>query len=330
MELFFAGTGGSVPTPRRGLPALLLRLDGDRLLFDCGEGTQRQLIRSIGLPELNAIFLTHLHADHWLGIPGLIRTLELRGRERPLDLFGPSGTIRQLAAVGIAAGKLGYPFSISELEAGDAIEFSGYEVEAFNVRHRGAALGYSIVEAERPGRFDPERAAQLGVTDGREIAALVAGESVRDVTSEQVIGAARAGRKIVLSGDTAPCEMVEAAAAGADLLVHEATFMQEDADRAAETLHSTVTQAAETAARAKVGMLALTHISARYPISQIIEQAEALFEPTVVPRDFDAIDLPVTERGKPKLLRPADVREEQAAAPQFAEAAEEGLPTSEK
>ena len=205
IELFFAGTGGSVPTPRRGLPATLARLDGDRLLFDCGEGTQRQLIRSIGLADLDAIFLTHLHADHWLGIPGLVRTLELRGREKPLDIYGPSGTVKQLAGVGIASDKTNYELHISEMEAGDAIEFDGYEVEAFNVRHRGTALGYSLIEAGRPGRFDPERAAELGITDGKEIAALVAGENVREVEPAQVIGEPRPGRKIVISGDTAPC-----------------------------------------------------------------------------------------------------------------------------
>ncbi len=318
-----------MPTPRRGLPATLARLDGDRLLFDCGEGTQRQLIRSIGLADLDAIFLTHLHADHWLGIPGLIRTLELRGREKPLDIYGPSGTVKQLAAVGIATGKTDYELHISELEAGDAIEFDGYEVEAFNVRHRGTALGYSLVEAGRPGRFDPERAAELGITNGREIAALVAGESVGEVKPEQVIGEPRAGRKIVISGDTAPCEMVEAAANGADLLIHEATFADEDAARATETMHSTARQAAEIAKAAGVAMLALTHISARYPVRKIIEEAEATFAETVVPRDFDAIDIPVAEKGGPVLRRPDDVAVEQAAAPQFAEASEEGSAKSE-
>lgn len=329
IELFFAGTGGSVPTPRRGLPATLARLDGDRLLFDCGEGTQRQLIRSIGLADLDAIFLTHLHADHWLGIPGLVRTLELRGREKALDIYGPGGTVKQLAAVGIASGKTDYELHISELDAGDAIEFDGYEVEAFNVRHRGTALGYSLVEAERAGRFDPERATELGITDGKEIAALVAGDNVREVEPAQVIGEPRRGRKIVISGDTAPCEMVEAASSGADLLIHEATFADEDAARAAETLHSTARQAGEVAAAAAVAMLALTHISARYPVRKIIEEAEAVFEGTVVPRDFDAINIPVAEKGAPVLLRPDEIEVEQAAAPQFAEAAEEGSAKSE-
>jgi len=329
IELFFAGTGGSVPTPRRGLPATLARLDGDRLLFDCGEGTQRQLIRSIGLADLDAIFLTHLHADHWLGIPGLVRTLELRGREKALDIYGPGGTVKQLAAVGIASGKTDYELHVSELDAGDAIEFEGYEVEAFNVRHRGTALGYSLVEAGRPGRFDPEKAAELGITDGKEIAALVAGENVGGVEPTQVIGEPRAGRKIVISGDTAPCEMVEAAASGADVLIHEATFADEDSDRAAETMHSTARQAADVAAAAGVEMLALTHLSARYPVRKIIDEAEAVFAETVVPRDFDAIDIPVAEKGGPKLLRPDDVPTEQAAAPHFAEAAEEGSAKSE-
>jgi ribonuclease Z len=329
IELFFAGTGGSVPTPRRGLPATLARLDGDRLLFDCGEGTQRQLIRSIGLADLDAIFLTHLHADHWLGVPGLVRTLELRGREKPLDLYGPSGTIKQLAAVGIASGKTDYELHISELEAGDSIEFDGYEVEAFNVRHRGTALGFALAEAGRPGRFDAQRASELGITEGNEIAALVAGESVGGVEPAQVIGEPRPGRKVVISGDTAPTEMVEAAASGADVLIHEATFADEDAVRAVETQHSTARQAAEVAAAAGVTMLALTHISARYPVRKIIEEAEAIFAEVVVPRDFDAIEIPVAEKGGPRLLRPEDVAVEEAAAPQFAEAAEEGSAKSD-
>jgi ribonuclease Z len=322
VELFFAGTGGSVPTPRRGLPALLARLDGDRLLFDCGEGTQRQLIRSVGLPDLDAIFLTHHDLDHWLGLVGMLKTFELRERRRPLDVFGPQGTTRLLGSMGFSYGRLSYPFEVVDLEAGDALEFAGYEVRAFNVQHRRLALGYEIAEDERPGRFDPERARAAGVEDVRDFGRLQRGERVRAVGPEDVMDPPRRGRRIVITGDTRPCEMVRATAAGADLLVHEATFLDEDAARAAQTGHSTAREAAEVAAEAGVGLLALTHLSMRYPARLVREEAERAFPRVVVPRDFDAVRLPVPERGAPELVRAADVPAEDDAPANFAEGAD--------
>ncbi len=312
VELFFAGTGGSVPTPRRGLPALLARLDGARILFDCGEGTQRQLIRSIGLPDVAAIFLTHHHADHVLGLPGMLKTFELRGRDAPLDVFGPPGTERLMRALGIGAGSLSYALSVGEMTAGDAIEFDGFEVEAFNVRHRAPAFGYVVAEDERPGRFDDALAQRLGVAFGPDFGRLQRGETVGEVRPEQVIGPPRPGRRIVLSGDTAPCEMVRAAAAGADVLVHEATFLHEDAARAAQTEHSTARQAADVAREAGVGLLALTHISTRYPSRAVRDEAREAFEAVVVPHDFDALELPAPEKGPPRLVRSEDVETEAA------------------
>ena len=178
LDVVFAGTGGSVPSARRGLPALLLRRGGDRLLFDCGEGTQRQLLRSVGLPDIDAVFLTHHHADHWLGLPGMLKSFDLRDRHAPLDVFGPPGTARLLESLRGVFGRTGYPLTITDLGAGDAIEFDGYEVQAFNVRHRGTAFGYAIVEHERPGRFDAELARSLGVEDGPDFGRLQHGESV--------------------------------------------------------------------------------------------------------------------------------------------------------
>ncbi|MCD6727221.1 MAG: ribonuclease Z [Solirubrobacteraceae bacterium] len=302
VELFFAGTGGSAPSARRALPALLARLDGDRVLFDCGEGTQRQLLRSVGLADLDAVFLTHHHADHWLGLPGMLKTFDLRGREKPLDIFGPPGTGRLLGAMSGVWGRVGYELAIVELEPGDAIEFDGYEVECFNVRHRGRAFGYAIAEDERPGRFDVDAARALGVPPGPAFGRLQAGEAVDGVSPDQVIGPPRPGRRIVLSGDTAPCEMVRTAARGADVLVHEATFLEEDAQRAALTEHSTARQAAQVAADAGVRLLALSHLSSRYPPSRVRDEARAVFEPVVVPRDFDAIDVPHVEKGEPRLV----------------------------
>lgn len=299
IELFFAGTGGSVPAARRGLSALLVRLDGDRILFDCGEGTQRQLIRSVGLPDLDAVFLTHHHADHWLGLPGMLKTFDLRGREKPLDVFGPPGTERLLGSISGVWGRVGYPLHVTDLAAGDAIEFKGYEVEAFNVRHRVSAFGYQVTEDQRPGRFDAERAAALGVEPGPDFGRLQAGETVDGVEPGDVIGAPRPGRRIVLSGDTAPCDTVRELARGADVLVHEATFLDEDLERAAETEHSTARQAAEVAVEAEPRLLVLTHLSSRYPPRLLREEAQAVFERVHVARDFDSVVVPHAEKGAP-------------------------------
>jgi len=303
LSLFFAGTAGSVPTARRGLPAVLVRRGGDRLLFDCGEGTQRQLLRTVGLPDVDAVFLTHLHADHWLGLPGMLKSFDLRDRSAPLTVYGPPGTARLMDAMRIVYGRLGYPFAVRELEPEDAVALGDCEVQAFNVRHRGRAFGYALVEDERPGRFDAELATRLGVSFGPDFGRLQRGETVNGVRPEQVVGPARAGRRIVLSGDTAPCDMVLAAAHRADLLVHEATFTDEELDRAMETGHSTARQAAELAAEAEVRLLALTHVSNRYGGREVRDEARAVFPRTVVPRDFDTIEVPFPEKGEPELQR---------------------------
>jgi ribonuclease Z len=303
LSLFFAGTAGSVPTARRGLPAVLLRRGGDRVLFDCGEGTQRQLLRTVGLPDMQAVFLTHHHADHWLGLPGMLKSFDLRDRDAPLTVYGPPGTGELMRAMRLVYGRLGYPFSVVELEAGQSVRFDGYEVGAFNVRHRTHAFGYAIVEDARPGRFDADLATELGVPFGPDFGRLQRGEVVNGVRPEQVIGPERAGRKIVLSGDTAPCDMVRFAAHEADLLVHEATFTEEERERAMQTGHSTARQAAEVAREAGVRLLALTHASTRYGGGEIRDEARAVFDRTVVPRDFDAIEVPFPEKGEPEVER---------------------------
>jgi ribonuclease Z len=303
LSLFFAGTAGSVPTARRGLPAVLMRRGGDRLLFDCGEGTQRQLLRTVGLPDIEAVYLTHLHADHWLGLPGMLKSFDLRDREAPLAVYGPPGTAALMKAMRVVYGNLRYPFGVVELEAGEAVGYDGYEVGAFNVRHRTQAFGYAILEDDRPGRFDDKLATELGVPFGPDFGRLQRGETVNGVRPEQVVGPARPGRRIVLSGDTAPCDMVRVAADGADVLVHEATFTEEEHDRALETHHSTARQAAQLALEADVRLLALTHVSTRYGGAEIRDEARAVFERTVVPRDFDTIDIPFAEKGEPELER---------------------------
>lgn len=303
LSLFFAGTGGSLPTPRRGLPAVLLRRGGDRILFDCGEGTQRQLVRTVGLPDVSEVFLTHHHLDHWLGLPGMLKTFELRDRSRPLRVFGPPGTRKLLASLKPIIGGLRYEMTVVDLEPDAIVDYDGYEIQALRVRHRGEAYGYAIVEHDRFGRFDAALAEQLGVTPGPDFGRLQRGETVEGVTPEQVVGETRPGRRVVLSGDTSPCDMVRVAADGADLLVHEATFCDDERDRALETGHSTARQAAELALEARVRLLALTHVSSRYPASAIRDEAREVLSGTVVPRDFDTIDVPYAERGEPQVLR---------------------------
>ncbi len=303
LSLFFVGTAGSVPTPRRGLPAVLLRRGGDRILFDCGEGTQRQLARSVGLTDVDVIFLTHFHADHWLGLPGMLKSFALRDRTAPLTLYGPPGVHELVASLKFVLGTLPYPFTVRALEAGEAVEFGDYEISTFNVRHRGLAYGYCLLEDDRPGKFDADLAASLGVPFGPAFGRLQNGETVNGVTPEQVMGPGRHGRKVVFSGDSAPCDGLTAAALHADLLVHEATFLHEDRERAAQTRHSTATQAATTGKEADVGLLALVHISGRYPGRAILEEARGVFAHTVLPRDFDSIEVPFPEKGDPELVR---------------------------
>jgi ribonuclease Z len=306
LDVLFVGTAGSAPTARRGLPATLIRRGGDRLLFDCGEGTQRQLVSSIGLIELGEIFITHFHADHVLGLPGMLKTFTLRGRERPLTVYGPPGLRGLFAGLAPIIGRTTFEVNLAELGPKDELRRDGYRIAAFEVAHSVRAQGYALVEEERPGHFDPERARELGVAPGPDFGRLQRGETVNGVSPTQVMGDARRGRKIVLTGDTAPCEMTEAVAFEADLLIHEATFAAEDADRAAETRHSTARQAAELATSARVAMLALTHVSPRYAGGELRDEARAVFRNTIVPRDFDRVEIPLPERGGPVHVRASD------------------------
>lgn len=322
LDVVFLGTSGSAPTAQRAPAALLVRRGGDRLLVDCAEGTQRQLLRSdAGLTELRDVFLTHYHADHYLGLPGMMKTFALRGRELPLTVYGPAGLRDLIGALRRVFGRLPYPLELIELRPGDRVEREGCVVETFAVDHGVAAIGYALLEEGRPGRFDVEVADRLGVPDGPARGALQRGEPVTlddgsVVTPDLVLGDPRRGRRVVVAGDTAPAESVVAAASGADLLVHEATFCAEEQDRALETLHSTAADAARVAREAGVALLALTHLSGRYGGREVEEEARALFAETVVPRDFDVITIPFPERGRPELIprgaraRPAGIGSE--------------------
>jgi ribonuclease Z len=309
LDLVFLGTSGSAPTAARGPAALLVRRGGDRLLFDCGEGTQRQLMRStVGLPDLDQIFITHYHGDHYLGLPGMLKTFQLRQRELPLTVYGPPGLRELFGALRRVFGKLSYGLELVEVRAGEALERDDYRILVYPVHHGVSAVGYAIDEDDRPGRFDTETADALEIPFGPERGALQRGESItladgRVITPDAVLGEARPGRRIVLPGDTAPVETVRVLAEGADVLVHEATFAEEERDRAADTLHSTALQAAEIARDAGVRLLALTHVSPRYFGPELVREAEKVFPATVVPRDFDVIEVPFAERGEPRLVR---------------------------
>jgi len=312
LSVAFLGTGGPVPTALRGTASLLVTRGGDRLMFDCGEGTQRQLRLSTGLVQVGELYLTHFHLDHCLGLPGLLKTYDLNDRIEPLALYGPVGLSGLLKDFSPLIGRLGYDLEVLELEPGDLVPHRDYEVEAFAVEHRTRALGYAILEDDRPGLFDPGEAERRGISPGPDFKALQDGKTVHGsngaVTSEQVMGKERSGRAIAITGDTAPCQSTMEAAADADLLVHDSSFMSEDADRAVETGHSTAVGAARIAAEANVKMLALVHISSRYHVREALKEAREEFGNSVAPRDFDLVELPFPERGEPTLVKRGAVR----------------------
>jgi ribonuclease Z len=330
LELVFFGTSASVPTAQRAPSALLVRRGGERLLFDCGEGTQRQFLRSsVGLVELREVFLTHYHADHYLGLPGMLKTFALRGRALPITVYGPPGLVELFGSLRRIFGRLTYEYALVVLEPGDVLDRGDYTLVTFPVAHGVSAIGYALVEHPRPGRFDVAAADALGVPVHRR-GTLQRGDSIelddgRVITPDAVLGPARPGRKVVLSGDTAPSPMVVEAARGAEVLVHESTFLEDERDRARETAHATALDAAEVAREAEVGMLALTHLSNRYYGPEALREARAVFAETVVPRDFDIIEVPFQERGGPRLIK-AGALERQAETAAEAEA----IPTIEE
>jgi ribonuclease Z len=306
LSLIFLGTGGSVPTARRATACLLIRAGGARIMVDCGEGSQRQMVRSTGLVPVDEIYLTHYHADHYLGLPGLLKTYDLQGRKRPLRVLGPPGLEELFTSMRRIFGRLSYAVELTELDPAEAREHEGFQVRSFPVEHGTKAYGYALVEPERPGRLDPDRARELGVTDVHDFGRLQRGEVVEvdggEINPDQVLGESRRGRKLVVTGDTLPCAMTRVAAHEAELLVHDGSFAEEEAARAAETGHSTARQAAELARDAEVGMLALVHVSSRYNVTAVLDEARALHPSTFAPRDFDLIEVPYPERGEPRLV----------------------------
>jgi ribonuclease Z len=307
LSVVFLGTGGSVPTARRATACLLVRRGGERLLFDCGEGAQRQMHRSTGLVQLDEIYLTHFHADHYLGIPGLLKTYDLQDRERSLRIYGPPGLRDLFRVIQRIVGRTRYPVELVELDEGAAVEHEGYEIRAVPVTHQVRAYGYALIEEDRPGRFDPAAAARLGVEAGPAFSALQRGQEVPGadgpVRPSEVMGEARRGRRIVITGDTAPSEAVAVAAREAELLVHDGSFGDDQVERAQETGHSTARGAATLARDAGVKLLALVHVSTRYNVSDLLKEAREVFPAAIAPRDFDLIEIPFPERGEPKVIQ---------------------------
>jgi len=299
LSVLFLGTSAARPTVERNVAGLVVTREGESLLFECGEGTQRQMMRYGVTFGLSDVFFTHFHADHFLGLIGLVRTFGLQGRTDPMRLFGPKGAKKFLgAALNLGVERAGFPIEVVELEPGQVLERSGYTIRAFAVEHGGGAVGYALVEKDRLGRFHPDNARGLGVPEGPLWGKLQHGEAVtledgRTVTPEAVVGPPRPGRKIVYSGDTRPCAATIEVACGADLLIHEATFGEEEAERARETQHATASEAAQVAKMAGVRRLALTHLSARYSRDPqvLLDEARSVFAETVVAKDGLAIDV---------------------------------------
>ncbi len=270
LRLTFLGTSAAQPTIQRNLTGLAVRRERELFLVDCGEGTQRQMIRYGTGFDVDAIFFTHFHADHYLGAIGFLRTLSMLGREPPLDVYGPRPA-RRLLDVMLFTGteRLAFEVRIHEVRPGEAVRRDGCDLVPFATDHRTPSVGWALVEDARPGRFHPEKAAALGVPKGPLFGALQHGREVtladgRVVRPEEVVEAPRRGRKLAITGDTRPCAATVEAACGADLLVHDSTFGDAEQARAEETLHSTAREAARVARDAGVARLVLTHLSTRY------------------------------------------------------------------
>lgn len=303
LSITFLGTGAATPTIDRNVTGLAVQREGETLLFDCGEGNQRQMMRyGVGF-TFREIFFSHYHADHLLGVTGLLRTMGLQERSAPVTLYGPKGAQRILgAAVNLGIERNKFPIDIIEIKPGDRLARDEYEIVVFETEHRADTVGYSVVEHMRLGRFNPERAHELGIPEGPLWGQLHKGKMVtlpdgRTVGPAELVGAPRPGRTLVYSGDTRPNLSVIQASRGADLLVHEATFGGDEMERARETGHSTAAEAARVALEAGVRRLVLTHISARYnrEAAELLAEAKAVFPETVIARDGLTVDVPYAD-----------------------------------
>ena len=303
LSLTFLGTGAATPTVDRNVAGLAVHREGETILFDCGEGSQRQMMRyGVGF-TFAEIFFTHYHADHILGVTGLLRTLGLMDRTAPVTLYGPRGAERVLsAAIALGVERNKFPIEIREIRAGDRLARADYDIVVFETEHRADTVGFALAEHTRLGRFHPERARELGIPEGPLWRRLHHGETItlddgRVIRPEDLVGTPRHGRTVVYSGDTRPHLPLIEAARGADLLVHEATFGGDELERARETGHSTAAEAARVAAEAGVRRLVLTHISPRYgrDAPELLAEARAIFPETIIARDGLTVDVPYAD-----------------------------------
>ncbi|MDR2845922.1 MAG: ribonuclease Z [Candidatus Methanoplasma sp.] len=290
LEILFLGTGGGLPSRDRAPSCVAVRSKRDIVLFDCGEGAQRQLMVSqFSFMKIVGIFISHLHGDHIFGLPGLLQTMGLSGRKDPLVVRGPKGIKEFIEAVSntCQGGGLDYRLDIDEFEAGDKIQFEGFSVSSFSTEHGVPSFGYVLTEDDSKGKFDEEKAKSLGITPGPDFAALQKGTSVNGVTSDMVMGPSKPGCSVVYSGDTGPCAGLTEASEGADVLIHESTYSRSEEDKAAAYKHSTASQAAETARNNGCRALILTHISNRYEDGmQLEKEAREIFPASFVAADF--------------------------------------------
>ena len=298
IDVIFLGTGGSLPTKERGLPSVALRRDGKLILFDCGEGTQRQMMHAgLGFNRSTLILVSHLHGDHILGLPGLLQTMSSLARDKPLDLIGPKGLAKFLDVI---YRPLGYPanyqIKVRELAPGEEVDRGDYIIKTALAKHDITCIAYAIVEKDRPGRFHPEKAKRLGIPEGPLWGELQHGKPVKfegkQVRPSDVVEPQRPGLKIVYAIDTRPAEAVRDLAKGADLLIHDGGFEEERRPKADEYYHSTAREAAQVAKTARAKRLALVHISAvTRDDSVLLKEARKIFRQTIVPKDFQVLSL---------------------------------------
>ena len=294
LELTFLGTGAAVPSRDRAMSCVAVKHGPSVVLFDCAEGTQRQLMLSqLSFMKVSAIFVTHMHGDHMLGLPGLLQTMGFSGRDRPLTVCGPVGFARSYGMLlGACEGELEYPVEVLELSPGDSVRVPGATVTAFATQHGTASVGYVYREDPLPGRFDKARAVELGLKPGPDFAAIQRGESVRGVSPDQIVGPERPGLSVAYTGDTVRLDSIAEACSGVNVLIHESTYASEEGELAAKNLHSTCRDAAETAASAGAGCLILTHISNRYNETDgLLAQSRSVFPETYVAADMDRFEV---------------------------------------
>jgi len=299
-QVIFLGTAGSIPTTQRALPAVAVKRKNELFLFDCGEGVQRQMIRAkVSFHKKTKVFITHMHGDHVLGLPGLLQTMALLDRREKLEIYGPSGIKAFIDAIEETVQfARTFPINIKEVTiAGIVCEEEEYTVQAAKANHVTDAWAYAMVEKPRPGRFNQEKALKLGIPEGPLWSKLQHGENIKlpngeIVRPKNVLGKPRLGRRIVYTGDTRPTKALVKLAENGDLLIHEATFGDELKERADEDGHSTPSEAAEIAKKAKVKRLILTHLSARYKKPDtLLKQARETFKNVTVAEDFMRIEL---------------------------------------